>query len=511
MSASPAGASWRAIRCALLIAVVLATVAATYDAGWRLGMSRALAGRHIFYSLPYAISHRSFGTNGYVILRDVAEVFIRRYPDITNETLAESQALTPSRERLMFIPGDDKGDADFAVLAFRIFGTRVESLYYLWFTMYLAGLVAFGVAFWSDEARLSILVLLACAVYAGFFALPLTTELGSIHNPRAFGVVSLAGVLQLCITMIDRRRPTAVLVLAAAVQAALIAFSIDVRSSEWWQVLAISGVAAWLLVRSRVGIAGLWPCGVLLLALAGWQVYQRAAVNDIYARSALRSRVFWHNVGIGFAMNPTLAAKYQIYLDDLPMIQLVRRRLAETHRQDEIDRLFRPAGQEDYLYLGITKDFAGYERVAREVVLSIIRHDTYQALRTFVFDKPRVLVRQLIWAAGYGNYTVTDLYLGGQVSHLATPERRAAESIYLTLLRPWVLCCLAAVAGMSRVLKWRIEYSQAAALALWLCLVSLLPALAAYPIISAIGGVLFTLPFLMLAGLVWMVAATPAS
>jgi hypothetical protein len=508
MTTASADTARRSIECALLLAIVLATAATTYEAGRRLGMARTLTGRHVFYSLPYAVSHRYFGTSGYVILRDVAELFIKSYPDVTNATLARSLALKPSPDRLMFIPGDDKGDADFAVLAFRLFGMRVESLYYLWFTMYVVGLVSFVVAFWGDEARLSALVLLTCAVYVGFFALPLTTELGSIHNPRAFGVVSVAGVLHLCFLMIDRQRPTLVQVVAAAVQAVLIAFSIDVRSTEWWQVLAIVGVAAWLVASSRVGLAWLWPSAALVVALLGWQVYQRAAVNEIYVRSALRGRVFWHNVGIGFALNPALAAKYSLSLDDLPMIQLVRRHLLEMDRPDEVERLFRPSGQEDYLYQGITKDFAGYERAARRVVLSIIWHNKYDALHTFVVDKPRVLARELIWAAGYGDYTVDDLYLGGQVSHLASDRSRAQASIYLAPFRPWVVGCLVAIAGLGRLATRRVEYSQAAILALWFFAISLLPSLLAYPTISAIGNVLFTVSFLILSALVWLVATT---
>src|SRR6185295_17288783 len=84
------------VRSALLLLLALSTVAMTYRAGDRLGMSEAVATRHAYYSLPYAVSHRFFGTRGYVILRDVAEVFITTHPHVTNETISKAIALTPS-------------------------------------------------------------------------------------------------------------------------------------------------------------------------------------------------------------------------------------------------------------------------------------------------------------------------------------------------------------------------------------------------------------------------------
>ena len=463
-------------------------------------MSEAVATRHAYYSLPYAVSHRFFGTRGYVILRDVAEVFITTHPHVTNETISKAIALTPSLDRLMYFPGDDKGDADFAILAFRVFGVHIESLYHLWFAMYLAGIFAFVLAFWPREARLVALCLLTLAVYVAFFALPLTFELGSIQNPRAFGAVSLLAILHLSLEMLDRRRLTGRRLAAAALQAALMAFSVDVRTSEWWQPLAVIGVGAWVLVRHRTGVKALWPCAVLVLALLGLDLYQRLAVDNVYEASNLRRRTLWHNVGIGFALNPTLARTYSLSIDDLPMIRLVRRRLVDTNRANELDLVFRPAGLEDYQYSGIAKDFARYERVAREVVLSIIWNNKREALWTFLVDKPRLLAMQLAWAMGYQGYTVDELYLNGQIGFLVPERERPAKSIYLDVLRPWVLGGLVATVLLGGgVVQRRSEYTELGFLSLWICLASLLPVLAAYPIISAIGVVLVTVPFLMMA------------
>src|SRR5206468_4088394 len=136
---------------------------------------------------------------------------------------------------------------------------------------------------------------------------------------------SLIATLHLIFTMIDGQRLTLPRLLAVLLQSALIALSIDVRSTEWWQVLAIAGVVAWLVARRRPAVAVLWPCAVLALALMGLDIYQRAAVDPIYEKTQLRHRIFWHNVGIGFALNPTLAHKYNLFIDDGPMTLLVKK------------------------------------------------------------------------------------------------------------------------------------------------------------------------------------------
>jgi hypothetical protein len=482
-----------------LLALIVVIVAVTYRAGSSLGMRDRISTRHAFYSIPTAISRLQFGTHGYVMLGDVSEFFIAANPNVTNETIQQSLALEPRRDRLMLFPADDKGGADFVTLSFRVFGYDLRRLYDAWFVLYVLPIAMFIAVFWRQTARLAALCVLLLGIYTAMFALPLTTELFSVHNPRAFGIVSLVSVLHLALAMIDRQRPTPARVAAAAVQAAIIMFSIHVRSTEVAQVIAVMGVAAVVYVKSglgRQGLIPLWPAAVLIAAVAGLELYQRAAFDRVYADTHIQHRIFWHNVGIGFALNPALAAKYQLSIDDMPMIQLVRRRLVETGRAAELDDVFRPAGQEQYAYYGIAKDYVRYERIAREIVLSIFRNDTGQAVKTFVIDKPRVLFRQLAWAAGYGGYSYDDLYITGQAQALADEKTRAAQGIYLNPFKPWVLAALLAAVLLGA--GTTADYLALAGLAAVISAATALPAMAAYPIISAIAVTLAGVPFLVL-------------
>src|SRR5262249_2136694 len=171
--------------------------------------------------------------------RDVADVFIAAHPHVTNDILQRARHVRLSSDRLMYFPGDDKGYGDFAMVALRVFGLRVESMYYCWFVFFGISIAAFTVVFWRDTDRMVVLCVVTSAVYAAFFVLPLSFELGPIQNPRAFGAVSAVAVLHLSLSMLDRHRPSPLNVSAGLAQAALIALAVHVRTTEWWQVLAV--------------------------------------------------------------------------------------------------------------------------------------------------------------------------------------------------------------------------------------------------------------------------------
>jgi hypothetical protein len=497
------------VRRALLLAIICLAVIATWAGGRRLGMTGRVTTRHAFYSIPCAMSRLYFGSHGYTILGDVADVFIKANPNISNDTLQQALLVHPNPDRVMLFPADDKGDADFATLSIMLFGLSIEGLYYTWFVLFAVPIAIYVAVYWRDASHLAALAILLLAVYTAFFALPLTTELFSIHNPRSFGIVSLASVLHLSFAILDRQRRSAANVAAAAAQALFIAFSIHVRTTEFWQVLSVAGVAGAvaLMERGYSRVLVVWPALVLVAAIGGLELYQRVAFERVYASTHIQHRIFWHNVGIGFALNPALAKKYSLSIDDTPMMQLVRLRLTETGRAREIDDVFRPIGQEEYAFYGIAKDYVRYEQIARDVVLSIVWHNKMDALKTFVIDKPRVLFRQLAWAAGYGGYSTTDLYLTGQGASLVSESGRREHGIYLNLLTPWV------VAGVLAALLLEGGGSRQAgtvfAVATWMCAMSLLPALIAYPIISALGVALATVPFFIFSvfGLVFQAVA----
>ena len=165
-----------------------------------------------------------------------------------------------------------------------------------------------------------------------------------------------------------------------------------------------------------------------------------------------------------------------------------------------------PAGQEDYQFNGIARDYVRYEREARGVVLSILWDNKWAAVKTFLVHKPRLLAKQLAWAIGYRGYSIDDLYLNGQAKTIATERDRADRMIYLNFFRPWALAGLLVAAWLGGAAGSRRPFLELWRLSLLLCAVSLLPTMAAYPIISNLGPPLATVSFFVLAGFTWLFA-----
>jgi hypothetical protein len=498
----------------VLVLIVAWLPVMMFQAGNRLGMSEALHARHAYYSIPYALSRLYFGVSGYVILRDVADPLIAAYPHVTDRHVARAMEVDPNRARVMYFPADDKGDADFTTMSFVLFGVQIASLYKTWFLLLGVSIAVFVASFWRSDSRLVLLALVLLAAYTALFALPLTTELGTVQNPRVFGVVSIVSVLHLCCLVIDGAPLRVGSAATAIVQAALIALSVHVRSTEIWQVLCVIGVAAVVgrhqPLRSRLVRA--WPAWLLALGIAALEGYQVQAFDRVYRSTQIRHRIMWHNIGAGFALNPVLATKYALALDDSPMMRMVRQRLLRTNRAAEVDNVFMPP-LSNTNYYGIARDYVRYDRIAREVVVSLVLHNKWQAVKTFIVYKPLVLWRQFAWASGYREYSLAALHDDGQASAIASNETRRALGLYLDPLRPEILAvwvCLAIIAagpfaqGQGR--RRAALSSGDVALACWIAAASVIPNMVAYPIISAIGVALVTVMFVAFTVAAWLVA-----
>ena len=238
----------------------------------------------------------------------------------------------------MYFPGDDKGYADFAILSFQLFGLRLSSFYLTWFVLLGTSVVMFVASFWRSESRLTLLALALLGSYTAFFVLPLTSELATVQNPRAFGIVSIVAVLHICLFVLDGRRFTLGAVVAASAQVALIVFSIHVRSTEVWQVICVGGVAMAALTRRLLGkgTASVWPVVLLIVGVGALRTYNAQAIDPAASRvEVLYRRAMWGTTSAwGSALNPGAVKKYALTVDDRTTSELVREylNLHRSHR-----------------------------------------------------------------------------------------------------------------------------------------------------------------------------------
>jgi hypothetical protein len=480
----------------LLISLAAVLVALIYSEGIRLGMRTTIHARHGFYSIPAALSRLYFGGGGYTSFEQIADAMAQGFPDFSNAQINAILA-TPHVDttKLFFFPGDDKGTLDFVIFSFRLFGPRIESLYYGFFVLLSVSLIVYVIQFRQQLNRLVFLNLLLLSLYASLFVYPLTRELYSLHNPRVFGVIALVPLFHLCFLAWDAERMSPRSVFLAVPQVVLLVEAYHVRSTELWEIIVaaafIGGVATHRLVSQRARrcagdqapvLSTVWPLFLLMIGVVGLWTYQRAVYNPAYFRTQLQQRVFWHNVGIGFALHPTLAARYRLAIDDQPMIDLVRARATRSGNDTLRLQIFGAPGE---VHHGIAKDFVAYERVAREVVWDIVRNNPGATTSLFLYYKPRALLDQGLWAVGLIPDDFVRLHIDGQIGSLETPSGRVRKDLYLTWRRLPIILVLTGLGLLCWLLDIRLGFEFLLTGAAFIG--SLLPGFLTYPLIHTLG------------------------
>lgn len=206
-----------------------------------------------------------------------------------------------------------------------------------------------------DIGGLALLNVVLIGIYAALPAFPVSTELGSITNPRAMSVLSIVAMAHLLYLSVLPRKVTAIDAFAALLQGALVAFVVFARSPEIWQiglVLLTSAASFVIALRAKRFAAGAAISAVsVTICMLGLSAYQRATFHPSYFEKYGQTRLMWHNAGIGFALNPTLAAAYDLRVSDEAMFNLVakRARAAGTYAEIFTDQ--------DKLLLNPIRDF----------------------------------------------------------------------------------------------------------------------------------------------------------
>lgn len=469
------------VRRNLILLVCLAATVATFLDGLSLAVDTTVHVRHSFYSIPAAISFLSHGGGGYTAYADLAELFVENHPDITNKLIARAVGLTSlDKSQLLFIPADDKGSIDFVVASFLVFGARLESLYYGFFA--LLGLSA-GLYAWQfrrNDMALVTLAVILLSLYATTGVLPITKELHSFHNPRVLGTLAIIPFVHLSYLMLLRVPFSVPAILSAVVQAALVVEAVHIRSTEAWAVLALLPVAALLVLRRPRSPRHLWPAAIVAVCLIALFSYQRAAYHPDYFSTKGQGRVFWHNVGIGFSLHPALAEKYDLAVDDLSMVNLVHRHAAAVGGPELVQTIF---GAAEPGYKGVADDLVLYERMARDVVIGIVRDHPLDTLTLFLWIKPKLLLKNLLWAAGLYPDNYDALHIAGQIGSIAAPEARVHQQIYYS---PMTWATLLGLAALT-LLAPTAAFAPAAIVLVIGLAVSLLPGFVTYPLIHTLA------------------------
>jgi hypothetical protein len=399
--------------CVVLICI--AFVANVYRAT-TLGMNTNMP-MWVVLTIPSAISEVVFDNDKkYTVLQPVYQEYYSRLStsldaDSINAAISAVIRLDRSTQdrRFELLWDDDKGMVDFVALAFRLFGFQVQSIFYTYFLVMLASCATYALAFFKRPACL---LLLAAFLAMFFLLLPMIAfnpQLVSVLTNRVLPLLSIVACLHLILFAL---RPSATIfqITLIVAQAALIIFTVHLRTTTLWQtttIAIVSGVAA--LVARYVGASSgpgnrFWRSGVVLAAFPlvlmivgqlGLRTYQNRAFPPEYFRGDhMVTRVVWHSLFSGLAFNPHFADRYQIRIDDFSVVRALRQYLQEQGRGDEFDALLAGPTLASGIYWG------PYDLLVRDMLVSRCSAQPTECLTAVTYYKPRSLAATVAWVYG---------------------------------------------------------------------------------------------------------------
>jgi hypothetical protein len=478
-------------RNAILAALIFASLLLVIYKAISVGMDRELSARYWNYAIPSYFSEVIYGAPRYTYFMEVATHLSRGSPFTKPATIhplfAEASAGKVNVSTAPhFFPADEKGTVDFVKVAFAVFGIRVQSLFYLYCALLGFSVITFVVGFRDDTDALLVLLIGLVALYVSVCTLQITRELYSVTNPRAIGTLSFVGLLHLSLWVVRPRRLSVFAVIALTCQALLLVLVISMRTAEAWQAVAVFGLstvaAGNVATRSRP-ISAMWPAATMLVIVGGYMCYQNFAYPDEYFSQNLRTKIFWHNVLIGFSLHPAIAQQYQIDLDDSSVLAYVKKRAGASGVSEAI--FWGSHETPD----GISKNYRAYDALCRNAVWEIVATHPVETLQLFVWYKPRLFFRSFQYAVGNPSHDLHYYAVHDQAVSLPTPAERRVTGAYFNPLSPvalLLLCAACLTAGVGRLKRTFDAATLTAVTAIFIA--SLLPGLSTYPVIHVITG-----------------------
>jgi hypothetical protein len=234
---------------------------------------------------------------------------------------------------------DDMGEVDYVTIAFLLFGSKVQSLFYLYFTLLALSAFIFILTF---QDRIFALGMLITTLFAYYIELHLKF-FDPVHIPTYWGMrhsstLCLVPGLHLAFLLLWRKKLSLLVGVGAVVQLAILILAWRIRGSVAWVLVLLptlavafalvegwpqsgepwprSWIAArrWLanIIRSTLIAAGSWrilvrrtlrwPLVLLLVGLLANNFYNRATLHPIYdSDDVMPYHGIWHAAHIGLA------------------------------------------------------------------------------------------------------------------------------------------------------------------------------------------------------------------
>jgi hypothetical protein len=504
--------------------------------GRALHMQDALHARYWNYAIPAAISQLDYSLDGYrgyvsVLMHLVKHDFAAATPIARDELIRTAGLIAQvNSDGVFFFPADEKGLQDFVIVSFALFGKTTVGFYKLYFLLLSLSVAASLLCSIDRIAAQAAILLTLAAMIAVVPALPITSELASLLNPRAFDMLTLPATVSLVSLAVLRSQVRLWQFPLFIIQILLISFAVHIRNATAWQIVLLTLVPLAIIVprfvRRNISFGNLsdYSTSILILILILFaflpsQALMQSGFAPEYASQKLSRKIFWHNVGMGFAVSDYFRKKYGLQLSDSSMRDFVAKS-PEVEALGQRGRHIFWAGtytgswvgadpeiprSDAMYYSGMVRDFGEYESVGRSVVFRLAVDNPIRTLTLFAFEKPRLLVRQILNAFIPGLYSTPDLMLQDQLGALASVQERTAKRLYPHLLSPLVLFTVV-VAAFGFGSSTRPERMSIFWWMLGTFLLSLAPMMVTYPLIHLMASSLTLIVLLMLMMLAFLVS-----
>jgi hypothetical protein len=483
---------------------VAISLLAIYQRGKALSLDRHPTDRLRYHAIPVALSsvyHR--WPHDYTALKGLAAPF--QSGDALEDLIAWGVAYQADPdEGTYYWVADDRGMGDYVVMAFRLFGPHLNSLYLFYFVVLGVSCALFLVEAHDNSAMSALLILVLAAMYSALPVIPLANvttwaresaafEPVTLYEPRTIELLSLIATLHLALAGLAGQRWTPIRIAAASVQAILLAFCYHARSTVGWQVLFVAAMSAVNLAWSRYApmrssggdrehraglsrTSALVPLGLVAIAFVGLAVYKHIMYNPRYFEDK-GSRTVWHNALMGLGADGSLGEQYRLRVSDGDVVTAVIGYLKETGDP----RLNASWTTQNILAsLGSNANFNWfvYEDAAEDLYWHFWRAHPRAMLRYYLRDKPHDVMALLI-----------------NVSATSPIAQRNARQLYFNPLSGPAL--LIAVPAWLVVWTARPKVARFVVGTLLLCCFSLIPGYVFYPVPLTMMGACVSLALML--------------
>lgn len=349
----------RRYKVSIYLALILGMLVYTFTLSTQNDMHQTFPGPVHYHTLSIgiAISELRYGLTGYRgydkvyrALRDNGmpqdPAIVKSY-GVTIEKLNDAiktalDVKDVSSGGLYTLAGEDKGIVTYHKLAFRIFGYKIESFFYLYFLLIAASVFIFLMSFYNRIDLLNVLLLFVCSHFVIVAAAPVVgLELQTVYSQRFLPVLAILPSLYLALLILGRGRCTLVTIAGVCIQTSILMLIVHARTGTTYQMMFLFSLSVlailwyWLrkpeLGKYVLGKVRLWPLGVVSAGFLILTMHLIVKLDPSYSY-ATSKHVFWHAVYLGLGAHPDSWRKYGIkYEEDGTAYKVAARRARERY------------------------------------------------------------------------------------------------------------------------------------------------------------------------------------